>query len=563
MKSTITTTPMSNAISSSLLARNVYSVCFLPRDGLDFLHGELAQAREGFFAGGRKPVRVGKKEGIRGFSGRLQGKLGRSGCFWRKTVRPAGAKTLALEEAFDQRGGYLVVTRDFQGVIKSRMFFDREHLWLKSEYYEPWDSRAAQVIFKPVASDDSIERFDWDPARKRYQSTILSPVPYKEGTAEQSLENARFGEPQLLVSTQEGVFCYCPQEEAQARREAAAQLEGGTVMLLPAWEVREGSLGPEEDEAPGIAFTSLEEYARLEPPAEKPEAASAGEKEPDGDETPKEESPAEEKEPSEDEAPKEEAPKEETASAGEKEPSEDEAPKEEAAPAGEEKPREGEPQDPEDREILKRARAAAQQAPATLPAEEGSGLVRTQRPGGATAYEGEFRNGKREGFGSYYYKDGSLCYAGFWKEDKKDGLGVSFRERDHVLHISRWKEGAPGEFVSLFDQAGNLRYGGRMENGKKQGAGVSYDQDAGTVFVGKWLDGQPTGVGSAFDREGNLVYYGGWDQGKPNGRGTEFDSSGAIVFDGEWKDGKYYNGVLYQKPEGDAPEEPGAPLWEP
>ena len=141
---------------------------------------------------------------------------------------------------------------------------------------------------------------------------------------------------------------------------------------------------------------------------------------------------------------------------------------------------------------------------------------------------------------------------------------MSFRESDHILHIAKWKEGAPGEFVSLFDKEGNLRYGGRIEDGKKQGAGVSYNAADGTVFVGKWQDGQPTGIGSAFDREGNLAYYGAWKDGKRHGHGTEFDSAGAIVFDGEWRDGKYYNGILYQKrgPEDAAPSGEPSPAGE-
>lgn len=553
MKKNVTTSPMSTSASTSLLARHVYCVCFPQRDGLDFLHGELARARESFYTGGAKAVRISRRETIRGYEGKLRGKLSRRGFFWRKTVGPvAGAKKRTLEESFDKPGGTLLVTRDFQGLIKSRVFFDKNHRWIRSEYYEPWDNQQARVTFKPVEASSDVERFDWDRGQQRCRSTLLSPVAYEEGTSAQSLANARFGEPQLLVSTEEGVFCYCPPQEAQARQAAAKELQGGAVFLLPAWEVREGSLAQEE-EGPLVTFSSLEDYAHLEEPSfqaspasEKPapvqEAASApnisGKKE---------------GQPS--------APKAETAS---KKP----APVQEAvsAPVAPEKEEEQPPawqENQEDREILERARAASQSNPVSTGASAGAqGVrVRTQGPGGLTAYEGEFRNGKRDGFGSCYYANGDLSYAGFWKGDKKDGLGVSFREGDHVLHISHWNEGTPGEFVSLFDQQGNLRYGGRMENGKKQGAGVSYKQEDGTVFVGQWKDGQPTGMGSAYDREGHLVYYGGWDQGKPSGHGTEFDPTGAIVFDGEWKDGAYYNGVLYRKPDGE-PSEEERPLWE-
>lgn len=586
----------SSAMSLSLLARNVYCVCFADRDSLDILRGELALARERYFTGGCKTLRVGKREVIRGFEGKLQGKLSRRGFFWRKSAHNVtGTGNLLLEEAFDQKGGYLLVNRDFRNIIASRVFFNKALAWLKSEYYEPWDTHNARVIFKPVDSDDLVERFDWDAAKKRYRSTMLYPVPYLEGDAGQSLLNAQFGEPKLLVSTGEGMFCYCPKEEAQRRKEALADLRRGTLVILPAWEVKEGSLttpGEPEPEGPDITFSSLEEYAHIqEPPVkELPAVAAPGEetivKAPvPGEETapavPEEPAPQEEVEATVPEEAAGERPlPEEAAHSGEAPAAQEERAQEpapQAEPAGPaEEPSPWEPQDAEDREILQAAREAAgvrtqDLSPANGPSYRGElreglpwGQGRTEQPNGRTSYEGEFRAGKREGFGAYYYKNGSLCYAGSWKEDKKDGLGVSFRESDHILHIAKWKEGAPGEFVSLFDKEGNLRYGGRIEDGKKQGAGVSYNAADGTVFVGKWQDGQPTGIGSAFDREGNLAYYGAWKDGKRHGHGTEFDSAGAIVFDGEWRDGKYYNGILYQKkgPEDAAPSGEPSPAGE-
>lgn len=586
----------SSAMSLSLLARNVYCVCFADRDSLDILRGELALARERYFTGGCKTLRVGKREVIRGFEGKLQGKLSRRGFFWRKSAHNVtGTGNLLLEEAFDQKGGYLLVNRDFRNIIASRVFFNKALAWLKSEYYEPWDTHNARVIFKPVDSDDLVERFDWDAAKKRYRSTMLYPVPYLEGDAGQSLLNAQFGEPKLLVSTGEGMFCYCPKEEAQRRKEALADLRRGTLVILPAWEVKEGSLaapGEPEPEGPDITFSSLEEYAHIQEPPVKElpameapeeetivkapvpgeEATSAVSEEPALQE--KMEATAPEEAAGERSLPEEAAPSGEAPSAQEERAQEPAPQAESAGPAEEASP--WEPQDAEDREILQAAREVAGVqtqglSPANGPSYRGElreglpwGQGRTEQPNGRTSYEGEFRAGKREGFGAYYYKNGSLCYAGSWKEDKKDGLGVSFRESDHILHIAKWKEGAPGEFVSLFDKEGNLRYGGRIEDGKKQGAGVSYNAADGTVFVGKWQDGQPTGIGSAFDREGNLAYYGAWKDGKRHGHGTEFDSAGAIVFDGEWRDGKYYNGILYQKkgPEDAAPSGEPSPAGE-
>ena len=597
MENTIT----NNAISASLLARNVYGLCFPQRDTMDALHSEFAAAREKFFTGGRKRVRVGRSEVVQGFDGKLKGKVSRRGLYWKKTAAGmAGGRAIALEEAFDQRGGHVLVRRDFRNIIVSRTFFDKGQIWLKSEYYEPWDTVNARVIFKPSSTEDTVERFDWDGENKRYRSTLLYPVPYLAGTPEQSILGSRFGQPPFLVSTGEGEFCYCPKEEAQARKKALEDIQGGTIVLMPAWEVKDGALAQEEgEEEADIAFPSLEEYAVIPPKAEAVvEEAPAEEtveeaavEEAAVEETAVEESAAEEsaveesaveeaavEEPAVEEPAVEETVVEETAveeAAVEEAEAEaivelahrqeegTEAPRTEeeeilaaarqAAHAAEDEPEEAPQAAAEVQEVPETADKAREEAPQEGALAHAGEVEKPQaiqiagEAGGMTAYRGEYQDGKRHGFGAAYYKDGALSYAGFWKEGKKDGLGVSFRDGDHALHIARWENGKPGGFVSLFDSQGSLRYSGRFVNGKKQGAGVTVNPADGTLFVGKWQDGEATGVGSAFDQEGNLLYYGGWKDGKRHGQGTEFDKNGAIVFDGEWRDGKYHNGILYQK----------------
>ena len=552
MENTIT----SNAMSASLLSRDVYGVCFPQRDSLDVLHSEFAAAREQFFSGGRKTVKVGRSQVVKGFDGKLKGKLSRRGLYWKKTATGmAGERAIALEEVFEQKGGWMLVTRDFRNVIVSRAFFNKSHIWLKSEYYEPWDAACARVIFKPGDLGDTVERFDWDPVNKRYDSTLLYPVTYQPGTPEESLLTARFGQPQLLVATAQGQFGYCPQQEAKDRQQAREQIQEGTILLMPAWEVKDGEIAKpqkEEDEESAISFTTLEDYAQL-PPAQE-EASQEEANSPTGEEAPQEEvqtsagegAPQEEAQsPAGEEAPEKEA----------QSPAGEGAPQEEApSPAGEEAPeKEALPQ--EDAAILQAARQAAQSQPQLGEVQPGEGtlVVQGKEAGRAAAYDGAYAQGKRQGFGSAYYQDGALRYAGFWNQGKKEGLGVSFRDGDHALHVARWTDGKPGEFVSLFDGQGNLRYSGYMKDGKKDGAGVSPAPQGEGLYVGKWKDGESLEVGSAFDREGNLLYYGQWKDGKRHGRGTAFDKTGAVVFDGEWKEDGYFNGVLYQKWGGEDP----------
>ena len=168
---------------------------------------------------------------------------------------------------------------------------------------------------------------------------------------------------------------------------------------------------------------------------------------------------------------------------------------------------------------------------------------------GVTVYEGDMSDGKRDGFGSYYYRDGMLCYTGFWADGKKEGLGVSFRHEDKALHVANWHNGQPVGFVSLFDSKGNFKYGGKMIDGKKDGAGVSYDRNDGILAVKKWDNGEDTGYSSIFREDGTLIYTGMWSDDKREGNGTSFDEQGDILFTGEWKDGQEYKGIFFKKPE--------------
>ena len=577
MDSTITT----SAMSASLLARNVYCVCFPLRDSLDSLQGDLAQVRKSFFSGGKKSVRVGKRETIRGFEGKLQGKLSRHGFYWRKTVlRVAGTKRLLLEEAFDQKGGYLLVTRDFQGIIKSRVFFDKSHLWIKSEYYEPWDNKTARVIFKPVEADHRVERFDWDNKNKRYRSTMLYPVPYWEGTAGQSLLNAKFGDPQFLVSTEEGVFCYCPQTEAQARQAAMKELQGGTVMLLPAWEIKEGALAQEEDEdLLGVSFTSLEEYAQYQSSEEQPapvqekEAKSqeqptpAQEKEAKSQEQP---TPAQEKEAEPQEQPtptqeKEAKPQEQPTPTQEKEaksqeqpaptqekeaksyeqpaPAQEEKakPQEQPAPAREEEAKSQEqtegnsssPMDPDGQAILQAARAAMKEKPS----HPSSAPKEREMPELEPASQAILKAARKEQEKEIQDTSPSLPEALEVRQGTISGRGRTQHAGGLTTYEGEFRNGKRDGFGSYYFKDGNLCYAGFWKEDKKDGLGVSFRDSDHALHISRWKEGIPGEFVTLFDKDGNLRYSGRIENGKKQGAGISYNQEDGTIFVGKWQDG--------------------------
>lgn len=97
-------------------------------------------------------------------------------------------------------------------------------------------------------------------------------------------------------------------------------------------------------------------------------------------------------------------------------------------------------------------------------------------------YEGEFKNGQRDGFGKYYYNYGDgYLYDGHWRNGKRDGYGVMYMTEVEDLSQSErydctWKnDRKDGEGFYI-----NYNYLGKRDtDGKYQ---VSY------IFKGSWKD---------------------------------------------------------------------------
>ena len=79
-------------------------------------------------------------------------------------------------------------------LLLSRVFFDKEHRWQRSEYFAPEDPTRARVSFKPDSTRDAVLRFDYNNSTGNTKETVLYPVPYAYQTPEQSLQNAQFGD---------------------------------------------------------------------------------------------------------------------------------------------------------------------------------------------------------------------------------------------------------------------------------------------------------------------------------------------------------------------------------
>lgn len=117
------------------------------------------------------------------------------------------------------------------------------------------------------------------------------------------------------------------------------------------------------------------------------------------------------------------------------------------------------------------------------------GRGRTVTPDGLTSYDGEYLNDKRNGFGVCYYIEGNINYVGNWIDGSREGCGVGYRLSDGTMHAGRWTDNAPDGYGARFDADGNFIDVCSYSNGKRNGKSVSFD-DNGKVIIKVWKDGE-------------------------------------------------------------------------
>ena len=75
---------------------------------------------------------------------------------------------------------------------------------------------------------------------------------------------------------------------------------------------------------------------------------------------------------------------------------------------------------------------------------------------GVLRYDGNWKDGKRNGKGKSFGVDGGLCYDGNWKDGKKDGKGKYYNDGD-LLYDGNWKDGKMDGMVKVYNQDGLIR----------------------------------------------------------------------------------------------------------
>lgn len=184
-------------------------------------------------------------------------------------------------------------------------------------------------------------------------------------------------------------------------------------------------------------------------------------------------------------------------------------------------------------------------------------------------YEGQFKDKKKHGKGTYYYPDGDI-YEGEWKNDKKDGYGVFkdkdgkiwykgtykdgnrhgkgiFTYADGYVYEGEWKNNERDGVGIIKDENGVIRYQGTFKNDKRHGKGVAAYKDGGK-YEGGFYNDMAYGYGTLTFANGKK-YQGQFKDGKFNGHGVYTFADGA-TYDGEWQNDKRHGKGVDTYPDG-------------
>ena len=116
-------------------------------------------------------------------------------------------------------------------------------------------------------------------------------------------------------------------------------------------------------------------------------------------------------------------------------------------------------------------------------------------------YEGEIKNGIREGFGTYYYHNGDK-YEGMWLKGKKNGTGTLYYKEGN-LFVGQWKNSEKEGIGTLYLKNGE-KYYGEFKSGKRSGKGILTSPD-NNKYIGYFKDNKKHGVGIIHYNKGKIA----------------------------------------------------------
>lgn len=158
-------------------------------------------------------------------------------------------------------------------------------------------------------------------------------------------------------------------------------------------------------------------------------------------------------------------------------------------------------------------------------------------------YVGQWKGGKRNGFGTIYFANGKTKFLGEFKNDEINGRGTEYSLSGEVISDGMWVDGkfispqkSQSITVSGSEPVVNLPPCKGFDSSRW--INCTYTNGLGEKYSGEFRYGMFHGVGTLIYRNGEK-YIGEWESDKPHGQGVLFSSSGVVLNEGLWRYGKF------------------------
>ena len=171
-------------------------------------------------------------------------------------------------------------------------------------------------------------------------------------------------------------------------------------------------------------------------------------------------------------------------------------------------------------------------------------------------YEGDFIDNLFEGNGKYFFQNGE-CFIGKLKKGKKEGKGILYYKSKNEKYIGYFVNDKPeGKGIFLFDEKEKrILYEGDFMKGRYEGIG-QYNYPNGEYYIGQFKNNLRNGNGILLYKNHNIKYEGEFYNNVPEGIGKRYLENG-LIYEGQFKNGdlngqgKAYveNGILFYEGE--------------
>ncbi|GMG16640.1 unnamed protein product [Phytophthora fragariaefolia] len=172
------------------------------------------------------------------------------------------------------------------------------------------------------------------------------------------------------------------------------------------------------------------------------------------------------------------------------------------------------------------------------------GVHRHTYPNG-DVYEGEFKEGCRDGFGIFTERSTGCTYEGHWVQDVRHGSGVLTSGPKDFIYDGTWENDQRSGYGHCVISGGRETYSGQWSENVFHGIG-KYTDAEGSVYEGEFVHGKKHGVGKlvapaaeirsdSSEKYQTEQYSGEWRDGCREGVGDAVFADGSR-YSGQWKD---------------------------